>query len=523
MNSLRDSTLVNYSGARIASMHILADVALVQPSLPPIADDGQAIYVSGLLALRNGDGQEAVMLLTQALRRRPTHPGVLRNLVRALLVTERWERAAIQADAALKGSPDDAELHFARATALNALGHHASACVAFARALSLQPNHVASWLNMANASADLDDFVSAETMYQTAIRLDPTLAEAHASLGYLLTMLGRLPEAIEACEAAIDLRSDFVQAHWNLAIAALLGGDLPRGFAEYEWRKRHARYQADFPALPGRMWDGSNPSGRTILVRAEQGFGDAIQFARYLPLISAAGAVPILLCAPALMPLIQLMPGVKAVASSDELPAYDAWIDQASLPQAFGTTLETIPAADGFLQAEPSRVRDWRARLPNGRKIGVVFAGNPKHPGDRRRSVPLDLIHTLLNIPDTSLVNLHYGEPARGLGLPDLTPWLTDYAETAALVETLDLVVSVDTSVAHLAGALGRPVWILLPHAPDWRWLLGRTDSPWYRSARLFRQPAAGDWVSVLMQVVHAMERHPIEPADESRDQTKIQ
>jgi hypothetical protein len=318
-----------------------------------------------------------------------------------------------------------------------------------------------------------------------------------------------LREAVEACEAAIRLRPDFAQAHWNLAIAALLSGDLPRGFAEYEWRKRHPRHQADFPPLPGEMWDGSNPTGRTILVRAEQGFGDAIHFARYLPLISAAGGMPILVCSAALVPLIGSMPGVRAVAPSAALPTYDAWVDQASLAQIFGTTLETIPAAEGFLQAEPGRVRDWKARLPGGRTIGVAFAGNPKHSDDRRRSVPPELINRLLDIRGVSLVNLQYGQDARRLGLPDLTPWLTDYQETAALIAALDLVITVDTSVAHMAGALGKPVWILLPHAPDWRWLLGRTDSPWYRSARLFRQPAAGDWGSVLAQIVDEMKRPP--------------
>jgi hypothetical protein len=317
-----------------------------------------------------------------------------------------------------------------------------------------------------------------------------------------------LREAIEVCEAGIRLRPDFVQAHWNLAIAALLNGDLPRGFAEYEWRKRHPQHQANFPKLPGEVWNGSNPSGRTILVRAEQGFGDAILFARYLPLITAAGGTPILVCAPALVPLIGSMPGVRATAPSGALPAYDAWIDQASLPQVFGTTLETIPAGEGFLQAEPGRVRDWKARLPGGRTIGVAFAGNPKHSGDRRRSVPLELIDGLLDLRGVSLVNVQRGHEACGLGLPDLTPWLTDYRETAALIETLDLVVTVDTSVAHVAGALGKPVWVLLPHAPDWRWLLGRTNTPWYRSARLFRQPTAGDWNSVLAQVVGEIERH---------------
>ncbi|HEY4045131.1 MAG TPA: tetratricopeptide repeat-containing glycosyltransferase family protein [Rhodopila sp.] len=475
---------------------------------PPTEDDAQALYVQGLMALRNNEPEEAAHLLTQALRRRPAHPGMRRNLVRALLVTERWDQVVMQSNAALAGTPDDAELHFARGTALNALGQHTAACAAFTRALSLQPNHAASWLNMGNASADLDDLAAAETRYRTAIGLDPALAEAHASLGYLLTRLGRLPEAIEACKSAIALHPEFTQAHWNLAIALMLSGDLVRGFVEYEWRKRHPRYRVDFPPLPGRPWDGSDPAGKTILVRAEQGIGDAIQFARYLPLIRADGGAPILVCAPPLVPLIRSMPGIQAIASTEPLPAHDLWIDQASLPYIFGTTIDAIPTPTSYVRADPVRVAAWRARVPDGRKIGVVFSGNPKHPADRRRSISPQHICTLSGMPGVSLINLQPGDAALALGLTDLRPWLTDYAETAALIETLDLIVTVDTSVAHLAGALGKPVWVLLPHAPDWRWLLGRTDNPWYRSARLFRQPAAGDWASVLTKVRREIEQH---------------
>jgi Tfp pilus assembly protein PilF len=508
-------------------MNTFMEAAPAQPSTPQEAtrDDSRELYVRGLLALRDGDIAEAVSLLTHALRRRPGDHGMRRNLVRALLIGERFEQVVIQANAALAGAPDDAELHFARGTALNALGEHARACAAFARALSLQPDHAPSWLNMGNASADLDDLASAETLYRTAIRLDATLAEAHASLGYILTTQGRLPDAIAACEAAIRLRPDFAQAHWNLAIAALLGGDLPRGFTEYEWRKQHARYRVDFSDIPGRQWDGTGAGGQIILVRAEQGFGDVIQFARYLPLIRSAGAHPVLVCAASLVPLIGSMQGVRAVALSDPLPAYDAWIDQISLARVFGTTLDAIPSPTSYLSADPTRVQAWRARLaedrqgelqqyrgrqgtadPHGaRKVGVAFAGNKRHRGDRKRSIPPDMDMRLPDVPGLRFVSLQHGGSTGRFGLPDLTQWMTDYAETAALIETLDLVITVDTSVAHLAGALGKPVWVLLPHAPDWRWLLGRPDSPWYHSARLFRQPKADDWTSVWADVTREL------------------
>jgi tetratricopeptide (TPR) repeat protein len=498
-------------------MHILMDGPPAQSLPPPVVsppDDGRALYVQGLVALRDGKADEAASFLTQALRRQPAHPGMRRNLVRALLLGERFEQVVVQANAALWSMPDDAELHFARGTALNSLGHHARACAAFARALSLQPAHAPSWLNMGNASADLDDLASAEALYRTAVRLDATLAEAHASLGYILTMQGRLAEAIEACDAAIRLRPDFAQAHWNLAIAALLSGDLPRGFAAYEWRKRHVRYRANFPEISGPAWDGVRAGGQTILVRAEQGSGDVIQFARYLPLIRDMGGSPVLVCAPSLVPLLKSMPGVRAISPSDPAPMYDSWIDQASLPRVFSATLDTIPTPDRYLRADPVRVLMWRDRLHAGRRgdvrdgrftIGIAFAGNPEHGADRRRSIPSELDVRLPDIAGVSFVNLQHGPSASGIGLPDLTHWMTDYAETAALIENLDLVITVDTSVAHLAGALGKPVWVLLPHAPDWRWLLERSDSPWYRSARLFRQPAPGDWTSVLAQVTQEL------------------
>ncbi|WP_428486004.1 tetratricopeptide repeat protein [Rhodopila sp.] len=475
-------------------------------------DDGRRLYIDGLLALRDGDADHAASLLTAALRRQPAHPGVRRNLVRALLAAGEFRQALLQADACLANAPDDGELHFARGTALNALDEPVKACAALTCAMALLPDHAPSCLNLANAWADLDDLEAAERLCRTAVRLDPALPEAYASLGYMLTARGQTTAAIEACEASIRLRPAFTQGHWNLAIAALLSGDLRRGFAAFEWRKRHGPYQRDFVSLPGCEWDGRNPAGRTILVRAEQGLGDIIQFARFLPVIRDAGGAPILVCAPAMVPLIRRMAGVRVVSSFDPLPSFDSWIDLMSLPHVLGTTLETIPGAAGYLRADPDRAAAWRARLPQGRKVGVAFAGNPAHGNDRRRSIPLDQVVPLPALPGLTFVNLQHGPAAAGLGLPDLTAHLTDYSETAALMECLDLVVSVDTSIAHLAGALGKPVWVLLAAAPDWRWLLGREDSPWYASARLLRQERPGDWRGVLAEVM----RDLVHVADEA-------
>jgi tetratricopeptide (TPR) repeat protein len=457
-----------------------------------IASDPHALYVSGLLHLRAGVHAQAIDNLTAALHMQPDHHGARRNLIRALLATGQSQAVLHQAEIALATEPANPELHYARGSALNAIGNPAQAAEALQQAVALNPAHAASWLNLGNACADLDDLDTAERYCQTAITLDPVLAEAHASMGYLLTAKGDLAGAIAACEAAIRLRPAFVQAHWNLATARLLAGDLPRGFREYEWRKRHDRFRRDFVNPPGPLWDGSDPAGRTILVKSEQGYGDTIQFSRYLALIEARGGRPILACEPPLVPLFAAQPGINTVSKMDPMPQYDAWIDQMSLPLVFGTELDTIPAANGYLQADPARIAAWRATLPTGPLIGVAWAGNPLHTNDRRRSMPAAVLASILAVPGATCVSLQHGQAMAGL--PDLTSRLTDFAETAALIACLDLVIAVDTAVVHLAGALGVPAWIILPHAQDWRWVAGRDDSPWYASVRLFRQSRPGDW-----------------------------
>jgi hypothetical protein len=326
-----------------------------------------------------------------------------------------------------------------------------------------------------------------------------------------------LPEAISCYEQALTLKPAFGDAQWNLALARLVGGDFARGWPAFQKRwqtRRLAAHRRSFAVPP---WDGSDPAGRTILVHAEQGMGDVIQFCRYLPLLRARGARTVLLIDGAwrrLASLLRSLDGVDLLALDlADAGAFDLHCPLLDLPLRFGTELATIPARVPYLAADPARA-DWRARLAGDGtpRIGLVWAGNRNNTRDRLRSLELELLLPLLALPGLRWFGLQVGDGRDDLetrrmppGFTDLGPELHDFADTAAALAELDLTISVDTSVAHLSGALARPTWVLLPAAPDWRWLLERTDSPWYPTARLFRQPAAGDWASVVARVAEAL------------------
>ena len=431
-----------------------------------------------------------------------------RRLVRNLLESRQFAAVLHHVALALAAAPDDAELHFAQGTALSEMRRPLAARGALTRAVVLRPSLAPAWLNLGNACADLEEWEEAERHYRTALRLDPGAAAAHASLGHLLHANGHLPAAIVALEEAVRLDPAMAQAHWNLATALLLAGDMPRGWRAFEWRKRHPAFRADFPPLPGPYWSGGDVAGKVVLVRAEQGAGDTIQFARFLSGIVAQGGAPVLLCDPALVRLLTGLPGVVVLPRTAKVEGHDAWTDLLSLPLALGGALCPEP----YLRPDPARVAAWRARMPTGFRVGVAWAGNPAQANDRRRSMPGATLAPLLALPGVDFVNLQVGDRAREADLPDLSPRLTDFAETAALIATLDLVVTVDTSVAHLAGALGVPVWVMLAHVPDWRWLLHRDDSPWYASARLFRQDSPGDWQGVVGRVAKALDQKRSSP-----------
>jgi hypothetical protein len=321
--------------------------------------------------------------------------------------------------------------------------------------------------------------------------------------------MGQAKESLDMYEQIVARWPDRMDALANRSLAILTLGDLPRGFAEYETRWKSAAFK-DKVSMPCPRWDGADVTGKTILLTSEQGSGDVIQFIRYAPLVSARGAKVSVHCSPELRGVIETVAGVSGIFhAGDQLPPMDFYAPLASLPSIFKTTLDTIPANVPYVRADPDKLARWQERLASasGFKVGIVWAGTPLHQNDCARSSKLSDFAPLA-IQGVSLFSLQKGKPESQLASPPpgmqitaLGPDLRNFADTAALLQCLDLLISVDTSVVHLAGALGKPVWTLLAKGPDWRWMLDREDSPWYPTMRLFRQREMGNWSDVIARV----------------------
>ena len=470
------------------------------------------------LHARAGDTQAALSLCRTACAVAPRDAHARAALACTLVEVGHHTSALVEAEAAMVLDRGQADAWLARGAALRALDRPAEAVAALEHALVLAPGHAGVLLALGNARADCGHGAAAVELLRTAVARQPDTAATHASLAAVLTAEGFLPEAIAAGDAAIACDPIFAPGWWNRAIARLLAGDLPGGFADAEWRRRHPKFAADFATLTGPEWDGGPLAGKRLLVHAGQGMGDTIQFARYLPSLVAAGAAVTVLCASPLVGLLSQIEGITVARRIDGLPLHDLWIDQMSLPHHLGST--TVPKPEGYLAAGPAGIAEWRRQIGPGLRVGLVWAGNPAHGNDRNRSLPpgeaaqlLRPLHRLAAaIPALRLAGLQtgprHGEVSAPLGIPDYSSRLADFAETASLVAALDLVITVDTATAHLAGALGKPVWLMLPYAPDWRWQLVRHDSPWYASMRLFRQPEPGDWNAVIRAVAAALRVH---------------
>ncbi len=453
-------------------------------------DDPTALRLAGLWHADPAGGRR---LLERAYAGQPRH--VPTALALALLLLRSGEAAAALAIAGpITGrDPDAASAWFVAGSAYSALGRTTDAIAALTTAQRLDPDHAETATNLGNALLDADDLVGAELWLRRAITIDGGQAETWASLGFLLAGTGRAAAAVATCDTALMLRPGLATAHWNRAYARLLAGEYAEAWDDFEWRWADHHPPNGMP--PGPSWDGRNPSGGRLLVLAEQGLGDTIQFVRFLPALAARMAVT-LVCPQGLHRLLMGLP-VELRAPGAELPT-DPWVNLMSLPRLLGTTASSIPDPAGYLPRSPVSQR----RRPC---VGLVWRGNPRHLNDRRRSLPTEALRPLTGIPGVEWVSVQVGPLAHQamgtLGIPTLGARDRDWADTAELIATCDLIVAADTSTAHLAGAMGVPVWVLLPYLPDWRWGVGRADTPWYASARLFRQRDPGDWAAVVAAV----------------------
>ena len=448
-----------------------------------------ALHLASVLALQQARWQQALELATRALAVRPGHPDVRANRGAALRRLGRHADAIAEYDAVLAVHPQSAEARNNRGVALAALGRHDEAIAEYLRTVQAAPGHV----------------------------------EALHNLGASLAALDRHDDAIAAYTRALALDASHVRARWNRALSLLAVGRWDEGFAQYE--ARHALGDARWAprAVAGTPWTGCEPlAGRTVLLLAEQGFGDVLMFCRFARALHERGARVILEAPVELAPLLASLPWLdRVIAKGEPLPSFDFYCPLASLPAHLHARLESLPPQDPPLRAPPQWEERWRARLAGlGRpRIGIAWSGGLAADSADPRAIPLAQWAALRSLPAT-FVSLQKRVDDTDAALLDTAPRVhhfahavEDFRDTAALIAQVDLVISVDTAVAHLAGAMGRPAWILLPFAADWRWLLDRTDSPWYPSARLFRQARPGDWQGVMARVRDELARFAAPPA----------
>ncbi len=418
---------------------------------------------------------------------------------------------------AIEAKPAVASYHVDLAQALEHQDRLDESVEAYRRAVGSDPGDARGHKSLGHVLNVLDRPGEAEAEFRRVIDLSPDDMEAYNYLAVVLKAQGRVDEAIEACHKAIGIKPDYAEGHVHLADCLLLDGQFEEGLREYEWRARLRDI-----TLPGRRlaeprWDGADPAGKTILLVGEQGFGDTIQICRYAPLVRARGARVILAVQPALKDLCSRMDGVDRVVTSHEpLPGFDLHVPLLSLPYLFGTTIETIPAAIPYLRSAPERIAHWRQALAGkpGLRVGVAWQGTPLGGADRGRSLSLERFLPIARMPGVRLLSLQKGhgheqlrDLPQGVEIEDIGSHCGTFDDTAGVMANLDLVITSDTSVAHLAGALGRPVWVALKRTPDWRWLLERDDSPWYPTMRLFRQRVSGRWEDVFEAISAAVER----------------
>jgi tetratricopeptide (TPR) repeat protein len=497
-------------------------VASYQQTLSLKPDFAKAHANLGSVLAEQGKLHEAQASLERSLRLIPDNATAHNNLGHVLTEQGKLDEAAASYRRALRLKPDYAEAHLNLGVALMEQGKLDDAVQSCEHALSLRPDFAKGHLVLGNMLKEQGKLDEAVVHCQRALRLKPDDADIHNNLALVLAAQNKMDEALASYQRALRLRPDFAQAHMNLGMNLLLLGNFEQGWQEYEWRFQcKEKY---LPPFPQPLWDGSSLDGRTILLAAEQGSGDTLQFIRCAPLVQERGGRVLLACQPTLVPLLARCKGVERLLPiGSPLPDFDVYVPLMSLPRILGTSApERIFADIPYVIADPGLVEQWRVRLRDlsDLRVGIAWQGSPTYRGDRRRSIPLKHFEPLTLLPGVRLISLQKGVGSEQLppladrfGITDLGSTLDEstgpFMDTAAVMKNLDLVVASDTAIAHLAGALGVPVWVALPFVPDWRWMLQREDSPWYPTMRLFRQRAWGDWDEVFARIASELQKLP--------------
>ena len=485
-------------------------------------DHAGALHLLGVVIHHTGRSSEAAHLIERAIARNPKLPDYHNSLGNVLDKLGRIEEAVASFGRAIALKQDHAESHNNLGNALLRLGRGEQGIAEYRRALGIRPSYVEAQVNLGHALRKLGQYDEAIACFRKAAELAPGSPEIYSNLALVCQDRGQLREAIGFLDQAIQLRPKQAQARLNRALMLLASGNWEQGWEEYEWRWKLPDNHAERLRFRHPLWDGGDIAGRTILLHCEQGLGSTIQFIRYAAVVARKGARVIVECQPALKPLLgKLVPSVEVVARGQVLPPFDIRLPLMSAPRVLGTTLDTIPNGIPYLHADESLVSHWRTQLGtvSGYKVGIAWQGNTAYAGDGQRSIRLRHFAPVAQVEGVRLVNLQkrrgleqISEAGPALQLVDLGAGVDEasgpFMDTAAVMKTLDLVITSDTSIAHLAGALGVRVWVALCFVPDWRWMVNREDCPWYPTMRLFRQDRPGDWPGLFQRIATELRSH---------------
>jgi tetratricopeptide (TPR) repeat protein len=462
----------------------------------------------GAYLQQSGDLEGAVQSYQRALALDPASYSAYNNLGNLFSSLGDRKTALTFLQAAVQVNPNVADIHNNIANLYFEQEDIPAAVQSYLKAIALSPENPSYYNHLGNVLRLDGKYSEAEECFRHALSLRSDYPEAYVNLGFLFFEQGRIDEAEEHYRQAVELNPDFAMAHKCVAQMLLRKGRFAEGWAEMEWRWKWKEFPSPKRNFPQPQWRGEDITGARIFLHAEQGFGDAIQFLRYVPMVAERGAKISLEVHPELRRLAEGMDGVtELIARGDKLPEFDWHCPLMSLPLVFSTNVHTIPAKVPYLRTQ-FEIPSWlKKEKSKNLHVGVVWAGNPKNTVDRKRSLTLTALAPLYALEDVSLYSLQRGPAVQELnsvpfGFAGSLPESGDFADTAAAVANLDLVISVDTAVAHLAGELAKPVWILLPKLAEWRWLIDREDSPWYPTAKLFRQEVQGEWQAVVQRII---------------------